>query len=170
MRRFLPFICLVLLLATGCAKPGLKNSYCGPLPEQQAVSSIATDAVNFLAELFAPGHTSVHVLPAKDASNGFASAFENTLRARGFTVAASQGADIVVVAYTLDALVEDGEKVAWYLQLRLSDGKVIARSYTANGQPEAGQSRTEQAFRGSTAARAAEKVRHAVDSGMDSFQ
>ena len=50
------------------------------------------------------------------------------------------------------------------------DGKVIARSYTANGQPEAGQSRTEQAFRGSTAARAAEKVRHAVDSGMDSLQ
>jgi hypothetical protein len=30
----------------------------------------------------------------------------------------------------------------WYLQLRLSDGKAVARVYAANGQPEAGRSRT----------------------------
>ncbi len=71
---------------------------------------------------------------------------------------------MIVFAYTLDAL---DEKSAWYLQLRLSDGKVIARAYSASGQPEAGQSRTEQKFRRSFADKAAQKVRHAWDTGMD---
>ena len=43
----------------------------------------------------------------------------------------------------MDAL---DEKSAWYLQLRLSDGKAMARVYNANGQPETGQNRTEMEF------------------------
>ena len=74
---------------------------------------------------------------------------------------------MIVVAYTLDAL---DEKSAWYLQLRLSDGKAFARSYTASGQPEAGQSRTEQEFRRSIADKATEKARHAWDSGSNFVQ
>ena len=77
---------------------------------------------------------------------------------------------MLVVAYTLDALVDDGEKSAWYLQLRLSDGKAIARSYGANGQPEAGQSRTEQEFRRSFTSKVTTKAKDAWNTGMDAIR
>ena len=115
---------------------------------------------------YPPGHTSLYLLQAKDAGNDFAAAFEKGLRAQGFTLAAADSADVLIIAYTLDAL---DEKSAWYLQLRLSDGKAFARSYTASGQPEAGQSRTEQEFRRSLVDRATEKARHAWDTDMDAL-
>ena len=167
MRKLLLSLCFAVMFASGCAKPGLVGSYCGPLPEQNAVSAIAADAVDCLTALYPPGHTSLHLLQAKDATNNFTSAFENGLRAEGFTLAAAETADVIVVAYTLDEL---DEKSAWYLQLRLSDGKAFARSYTASGQPEAGQSRTEQEFRRSIIDRAAKEARHAWDTGMDAMQ
>ena len=132
----------------------------------EVTHGIAADAVACLSALYPPGHTSLHLLQAKDAGNDFAAAFENGLRAKGFTLAAAESADVVIVAYTLDAL---DEKSAWYLQLRLSDpnggGKAIARSYTASGQPEAGQSQTEQEFRRSFTDKAAARARHAWDTG-----
>lgn len=167
MRKILLSLCLVVLFASGCAKPGLMGSFCGPLPERGAVSAIAVDAVACLSELYPPGHTSLHLLQAEDAANDFAAAFESGLRSQGFTLAAVESTDVIVVAYMLDAL---DEKSAWYLQLRLSDGKVIARSYTASGHPEAGQSRTEREFRRSIVNKATEKVRHAWDTGMDSMK
>jgi len=166
MRKVLLSLCFVMLFASGCAKPGLVGSWCGPLPERGAVSAIVADAVACLTELYPPGHTSLHLLQAKDAANDFAAAFENGLRAKGFTLAAADSADILIVAYTLDML---DEKSAWYLQLRLSDGKAFARSYTASGQPEAGQSRTEQEFRRPVLEQAKQKARHAWDSGMDAL-
>ena len=166
MRKLFLYLCFAVMFASGCAKPGLVGSYCGPLPEQNAVSAIAADAVDCLSALYPPGHTSLHLLQAKDAANGFTSAFETGLRAEGFTLAVAETADVIVVAYTLDEL---DEKTAWYLQLRLSDGKAF-RSYTANGQPEAGQSRTEQEFRRSIIDRAAKEARHAWDTGMDAMQ
>ena len=167
MRKILLSLRLVVLFASGCAKPGLMGSFCGPLPERGAVSAIAVDAVACLSELYPPGHTSLHLLQAKDAANDFASAFENGLRSQGFTLAAAESADVIVVAYTLDML---DEKSAWYLQRRLSDGKAFARSYTASGQPEAGQSRTEQEFRRPIFDKATEKSRHAWDSGSNFVQ
>ena len=167
MRKILLSLCPGVLFASGCAKPGLVGSFCGPLPEREAVSAIAADAVACLTALYPPGHTSLHLLQAKDAANDFAAAFESGLRAEGFILAAAESADVIVVAYTLDAL---DEKSTWYLQLRLSDGKVIARSYTASGHPEAGQSRTEREFRRSIVKKATEKVRHAWDTGMDSMK
>ncbi len=153
----------MVLLASGCAGRGPVGSYCGPLPEGGAVSAIAADAVDWLSALYPPGHTSVHLVPAKDVDNGFAQAFENGLRAKGFTVAASPAPDSVVIAYTLDVM---DEKSAWYLQLRISDdeesGKSIARAYTASGQPEAGQSRTEIAFKRSVLQKAADTTRKAL--------
>lgn len=157
MRKLLLSLCFVVMFAPGCAKPGLVGSYCGPLPEQNAVSAIAADAVDCLTALYPPGHTSLHLLQAKDAANGFAVAFETGLRAEGFTLAAAENADVLVVAYTLDEL---DEKTAWYLQLRLSDGKAIARAYTASGFPEAGQSRTEQEFRRSFMEKARQRLTH----------
>lgn len=166
MRKLLLSLCFVVLFASGCAKPGLVGSWCGPLPEQNAVAAIANDAVDCLTVLYPPGHTSLHLLPAKEATNDFATAFESGLRAKGFTLAAAESADVLVVAYTLDAL---DEKSAWYLQLRLSDGKAFARSYTASGQPEAGQSRTEQEFRRSVVEQVKQKTRHAWDAGMSAL-
>jgi hypothetical protein len=114
--------------------------------KKDAVSAIAADAVSILTEMYPPGHTRLHVVPAKDAENAFASAFERRLRNNGFTLAANDADNTVSVAYILDALPEKGEKkaTAWYLRLRLTDGatvRAVARAYTAQGQAEAGQSR-----------------------------
>ena len=140
MKTMLLTLCLGVILASGCAHRGPIGSFAGPLPDNGAVSAIAVDAVSILTELYPPGHTTLHVLPTKK-ENGFASALDNELRAKGFTLADDPNA--VTVAYTLDAL---ELKAAWYLQLRLSDpnggGKAIARAYDAQGKPEAGQSRT----------------------------
>ena len=167
MRGILFSLMLTILLVSGCAVRGPVGSWCGPLPERGAVAAIADDAVSCLTAMYPPGHTSLYLLQAKDAGNEFAAAFENGLRAKGFTLAAAESADVLVVAYTLDAL---DEKSALYLQLRLSDGKAFARSYTASGQPEAGQSRTKQEFRRSVADRVTEKARHAWDTGMDAMR
>ena len=166
MRNLILSFCFIMLFASGCAKPGLVGSFCGPLPEHSATSAIAADAAACLSELYPPGHTSLHLLQAKEGGNDFATAFENNLRAKGFTLFAADSADVLVVAYTLDAL---DEKSAWYLQIRLSGGKTFARSYSANGQPEAGQSRTEQEFRRPVVEHVKQKARHAGDSGMDAF-
>ena len=148
MRTLIFPLLLMVLLVSGCAGRGPVGSYCGPLPEGNAVSVIAADAVSCLSSLYPPGHTSVHLVPAKNVDNAFVQAFENGLRTKGFTLAASPTADSAVIAYTLDAM---DEKSAWYLQLRISDnagnGKSIARAYTSSGQPEAGQSRTEIALK-----------------------
>ena len=167
MRKIFLLLCLLMLFVSGCAKHGVIGSWCGPLPEGGAVAAIADDAVACLSELYPPGHTSVHLLQAKDAGNAFAAAFENGLRTKGFTLAAAESADVLVVAYTLDSL---DEKNAWYLQLRLSDGKAFARSYTANGQPEAGQSRTEQEFRRSFSDKVTRKAKDAWNTGMNAFE
>lgn len=151
MRTFIIPLLLILLLASGCAGRGVVGSYCGPLPEENAVAAMAVDAIACLSSLYPPGHTDVYLVPAKNMENSFVQAFENGLRSKGFTLLSQTKTDAVTVAYTLDALFEKNEKNAWYLQLRISDKKTdgiaIARAYTSNGQPEAGQSRTEIAFK-----------------------
>ena len=172
MMRTLVFpLLLMILLASGCAGRGPVGSYCGPLPEGNAVSAIAADAVDCLSTLYPPGHTSVHLVPAKDVDNGFAQAFENGLRTKGFTLIPDTQPDALAIAYTLDAIFEKDEKSAWYLQLRISDneesGKSIARAYTASGQPEAGQSRTEIAFKRSLLQKAADKTKETAGKAYD---
>ena len=139
MRTFILLTLAVLL--SGCAAHGPIGSFAGPLPQKPAVTAIADDAATILAGLYPPGHTTLRLLPAKNAENDFAVALENGLRARGFTLAAPDSSDGLALAYTLDVL---DEKIAWYLQLRLSypngGDRVIARCYLANGQPEGGKS------------------------------
>ena len=168
MRTFIFPLLLMMLLASGCAGRGPVGSYCGPLPEESAVAAIAADAVDCLSGLYPPGHTSVHLVPAKGLDNDFVQAFESGLRTKGFTLAASPAPDSIAIAYTLDAM---DEKSAWYLQLRISDtegqGKSIARAYTASGQPEGGQSRTEIEFRRSMLQKAVDKSRETAGKAYD---
>lgn len=168
MRTLIFPLLLMLMLASGCAGRGPVGSYCGPLPEGNAVVAIAADAVDSLSALYPPGHTSVHLVPAKDVDNGFAQTFENGLRTKGFTLVPDARADALAIAYTLDAM---DEKSAWYLQLRISNageqGKSIARAYTASGQPEAGQSRTEIEFRRSMLQKAADKTKETAGKAYD---
>ena len=168
MRTLMFPLLLMVLLASGCAGRGPVGSYCGPLPEESAVAAIAADAVDCLSTLYPPGHTSVHLVPAKDVNNTFAQAFENGLRAKGFTLVPDARPDAVAIAYTLDAL---DEKSAWYLRLRISDseesGKSIARAYAASGQPEAGQSRTEIEFKRSMLQKAVDKSRETAGQAYD---
>lgn len=175
MRRLLLLSLVVMgLFVSGCASRGPVGSWCGPLPEGGAITAIVTDAVSCLSTLYPPGHTSLYVVPAKVADNDFAAAFESGLRAQGFTLATAESSGSIAVAYTLDAL---DEKNAWYLQLRLSDqngaGKSIARAYTASGQPEAGQSRTEVEFRrsafGKAVDKAGRKARQTWDTGVNAL-
>jgi len=174
MKAIFLSICLCVILASGCASRGPIGSFAGPLPEQAAVAAIAGDAVSILADVYPPGHTAIHLLPAKDAENGFAVAFETGLRAKGFTLAAPDSSNILTLAYTLDML---EAKAAWYLRLRLSDGKdvrVMARAYDAHGQPEAGQSRTvldvSRSRLGKAVDTAKEKAGHAYDATRDFLQ
>ena len=159
---------LMVMLASGCAGRGPVGSYCGPLPEESAVAAIAADAVDRLSNLYPPGHTSVHLVPAKNADNGFVLAFENGLRAKGFTLVPDARADVLAIAYTLDAM---DEKSAWYLQLRISDGKEggssLARAYTSSGQPEAGQSRAAIEFKRSLPQKAADKTKETAGKAYD---
>lgn len=168
MRTFIFPLLLMVLLASGCAGRGPVGSYCGPLPEGNAVAAIAADAVDSLSALYPPGHTSVHLVPAKNVDNGFVQAFENGLRTKGFTLIPDARADALAIAYTLDAM---DEKSAWYLQLRISDtaeqGKSIARAYTASGQPEAGQSRTEIEFKRSMLQKAADRTKKTAGKAYD---
>ena len=168
MRILLITLLLAVRLASGCASRGPLGSFCGPLPEQSATKAIAADAVSILAGLYPPGHTSLRLLAAEKADNAFASALESGLRAKGFTLAVADSPDAVTLAYTLDAL---EEKAVWYLQLRLSDVKAIARTYTANCLPEAGQSRaTLDAVRsslGKLADKAKEQAGRAYDSARE---
>ena len=168
MRTLIFPLLLMVMLASGCAGRGPVGSYCGPLPEGNAVAAIAVDAVDCLSSLYPPGHTAVHLVPAKDVDNGFAQAFENGLRTRGFTLVPDARPDALAIAYTLDAM---DEKSAWYLQLRISDnedgGKSIARAYTASGQPEAGQSRTEMTFKRSMLRKAADKTKETAGRAYD---
>jgi len=174
MKMLMLFLILAVSLASGCASRGPVGSFAGPLPETGAVSAIADDATSIVSDLYPPGHTTLHVLPAKNAENGFALAFENGLRAKGFTLAATDSSDTLTLAYTLDML---EEKTAWYLQLRLSDpnggGKAIARAYDAHGLPEAGQSRTALEYRsrlGKAVDAAKAKASHAYDATRDFLQ
>ena len=168
MRTLIFPLLLMMLLASGCAGRGPVGSYCGPLPESNAVAAIAADALDCLSALYPPGHTAVHLVPAKDANNTFGQAFENGLRAKGFTLVPDARPDVVAIAYTLDAM---DEKSAWYLRLRISDndesGKSLARAYTASGQPEAGQSRTEIEFRRSMLQKAVDKSRETAGKAYD---
>ncbi len=168
MKTLIVSLLLAVCLVSGCASRGPIGSFAGPLPEKDAVSAIAGDAVSILTDMYPPGHTTLHVLPAKDAENGFALALDNGLRARGFTLAAPDSPGVLTLAYILDML-ED--KAAWYLRLRLSDGKAIARVYDALGQPEAGQSRTVleslQSGLGKAVNAAKEKAGHAYDAARD---
>jgi len=170
MKAILLPICLCVILASGCASRGPIGSFAGSLPEKGAVSAIAADATSIVSDLYPPGHTSLHVLPTKK-ENGFALALDNELRAKGFTLAATDSSDALTLAYTLDML---EEKAAWYLQLRLSDGKAIARAYDAQGQPEAGQSRTvldaSRSRLGKAVDTAKEKASHAYDATRDFLQ
>ena len=139
---------LLALCLSGCAGRGLSGSFCGPLPSDAAVVQVAQDAVSFLAMSYPPGHTSLYLLPAKEADNAFARALESGLRARGFIIlaqAAQAWKDAVSVAYTLDALRDES---AWYLQLRLSDGRALSRAYDAAGMPEAGRTQIDRADQG----------------------
>ena len=80
MRTLIFPLLLMVMLASGCAGRGPVGSYCGPLPEGNAVAAIAVDAVDCLSSLYPPGHTSVHIVPAKNVDNGFGQAFESGLR------------------------------------------------------------------------------------------
>lgn len=143
MKRHILLVMLALCLSA-CGYRGLGGSFVGSLPEKDGTAAIAEDAAQYLAHEYAPGHTTLFVLtPEKDAHNAFSAALDAALRVKGFTLTAESSGQAITLAYTLDVLKdEQGDESAWYLQLRLSDGRSVARSYAPDGAPEAGRSST----------------------------
>lgn len=140
--RVVLLLCLSLSLMA-CASRGVGGSYVGDLPQKSATAAIADDAAVYLSQEYAPGHTSLYLLtPENAANNDFSVSFDDSLRSRGFTMSPDGSGNAITVGYTLDALKDDNGKDngAWYLQLRLSDGQMVARSYGPDGMPEAGRS------------------------------
>jgi uncharacterized lipoprotein YajG len=139
MKRTLVFM-LALILLAGCAtRYNTGNSFVGDIPKE-ASQRIAADAVAYLSSLYPPGHTTINLVTTKELSN-FRQAFENGLRAAGFTLS-RDGSETISVAYVLDGL----DKASAYLQLVIADpnqGKMtVTRAYSINGEPEAGISTT----------------------------
>lgn len=132
-------IFMLSLCLMACAYRHTGPSYVGDLPSGQAVSAIAGDAAIYLSEQYAPGQTTLYLAVPPNPDNEFSLALDNSLRRKGFTIAPDNAADSVGIGYTLDAL-QDSNNGAWYLRLRLSDGKTVARVYDANGMPVAGWS------------------------------
>lgn len=130
------FALILFLGLTGCAgSHKVGGSFVGQLP-QEGVVVIADDATSYISLLYPPGHTSIR-LEAPPQSDEFSRALETSLRQRGFTVSSSA---TVTLSYVLDTLRSAAPPV-WYLQLRIVDpkqSKIIARSYTADGNPAAG--------------------------------
>ena len=171
MRTLLLPLLLFVLFASGCANKGLHGSYYGAMPQDSSSSMIAADAAGYVAGLYPPGHTALQILNAEKADNAFAAAFENNLRAEGFTIlpatdVPANAGECITVAYTLDVLEKDA---AYYLQLRFSDGKAVSRAYSASGQPEAGRSATPHDFKRPVLQRVEEKARRAYSSTVDMF-
>ena len=163
----IPLALVCLLILPGCASRKLGDSWCGPLPVDAAVSSIASDAVTTIVANYPLGHTSVFLQPTQQdklGQNAFAVQFESALRAQGATLVQGSGKDILTIAYTLDELQEEN---AWYLQLRLSDGRRIARSYNDLGMPEAGQSQITVGEERSTMGKMVDTVSTGTDNALE---
>ena len=158
---------MLTLCLTACGYRGLGGSFVGNLPEDAAVASIAADTSAYIMEQYAPGHTRLLVLtPEKDAHNAYSAALEADLRQKGYEVLQESASNAVTVAYTLDSLKgEDGKDVAWYVQLRFSDGQAIARVYNADGSAAAG--RTATTLQRGLFQRAADKANRAADAAVE---
>lgn len=141
-------VCLLITLS-GCAqKLGTGGSWVGALPEETAVQSIATDAVNQLSSSYAPGHTTIILETPKEKADLFSNVFENKLRTAGFTISQLNAPGAIKIAYILDRVepIEKDGNYFWYLQLQLQnqegEKEYYARSYTMHGASEAGRSFT----------------------------
>lgn len=137
MRNIILLFVILSFCLSGCANRKTGPSFVGELPEADGVQGIAATAAALITELHAPGQTAIYIeLPAKPTD--FDTALENELRQKGFQLAQSQGEAALTVAYTVDEILPDdkGAESAWYLQLRLSDGRVFARMFSASGAPE----------------------------------
>ncbi len=137
MRAFILVLCLAL--CSGCAaRHG--GSFCGQGLQAEQETVMASDAVSRLLEVYPPGLTALHLVPAGHGS--FGERLEHGLRARGFRLEPAAGDGVVDLRYTLDAIRE--EPTAWYLHMVLSDGFAFSRVYILGERtaPEAGVAQT----------------------------
>ncbi|WP_028317269.1 hypothetical protein [Desulfobulbus elongatus] len=143
MKQMIATLLGVALLA-GCAHRD-KGSFVNgeALQVGTAAESIATDATSAVVALYPPGKTSIRLLVA--GSDSFSAAFEQHLRARGFSIVPSAPGTApagLQVSYVLDRHKTDGSLM---LRLQFADDsgkRKMMRSYTAAGQAEAAFSTT----------------------------
>ncbi|MGI6656295.1 MAG: hypothetical protein ACOX5Z_05650 [Desulfobulbus sp.] len=134
-------IVLTCLLLAGCSGMQSGSSFTGPLPDT-AVTGISRDAAERLAELYPPGHTTLHLAhpPETQRHARFGELLENDLRAKGFRIAPA-GGPVTTVSWTVDALADTSPPTSWYMRLQVADKtgtRTISRVYNSHGAPQGG--------------------------------
>ena len=131
-------VCIMAL--GGCVARHVDGSYVSDAPTPPVFVAMADDAAEQVAEVYAPGHTSVFIQEAPEI-DFFYVLFERRIRAQGFALAPSKEQQgVITLTYTIDRLFEpkETEPKAFYLQLNMADpdGTVqcFARPYSA--EPE----------------------------------
>lgn len=141
MKRIALIIVLCFMSACSSSRT-LQTSYSfhGVMPEQQAVSKeITKDLANYIATLFAPGHTSFNLVKAESENleltdetiaDTFTTIFENALRQKGFEIS-KKGLEL---SYTIDSLSNEFGEGGFYTQIRFGNGSNFSSVYTMDGK------------------------------------
>lgn len=135
-------LCLVLVSNIFLSACGFMNKQevvnVGNVPsDSYIVNTIAYDAVEQLASIYAPGHTVFYVASGNESNPIFSTAFENLLRQKAFTVTSVASVNAITLSYLFDS-VKESSMGEWYLNLELSDGQRFTRIYDNHGVPESG--------------------------------
>lgn len=132
-------LALILLICSISACTATRNyqsssSFLGVVPEEQSVlKAIANDMAGYIAEQYAPGHTSFNLITPNEEKaevvddeviDTFSVIFENALRQKGFEIS-KKGMEL---SYTIDSLQE-----GFYTQLRFGDNNNFSTMYSMGG-------------------------------------
>lgn len=94
-----------------------------------AEGRLAADLTQALAEIYAPGHTVLYLQPVGREFEALGLAFDEALRARGFTLLPEPAPEAPTVTFVLDRLDEE----TWYTRLAVSEGWIVSRAYRWDG-------------------------------------
>lgn len=123
MKKQILSILVLAVLLTGCAHTTRTDSYLAPDLPPDTLNRAADDLTVFLTTIYPPGQTVLNISPNESA---FHELLENSLRAKGFEIAAPPSTAGQRLSCVIDTL-EDGESC--YLRAMLADGQIYSKVY-----------------------------------------
>lgn len=129
MIKNLFLLCLLLVCLTGCVTTQGGRSYLPPDFTNEEFSGMAAEISTVLSGVYPAGQTSLSLEPL---TTPFHQALDNALRGKGFKIFETgpemPHKDVLALTYVIDHV--SGEN-GIYVQIRLSDGFIFSRYYTA---------------------------------------